>query len=78
MRARWAEIDENIGTKMCWKLVDDVSGELVCRSTIRSAIEAGTAYLQIGLLESLPDSVEPSELTLLDDFISLANFKTPL
>ena len=36
MRARWAGIDENIGTKMCWKLVDDNSGEIINRSTIRS------------------------------------------
>ena len=34
MRARWAGIDENIGTKMCWKLVDDNSGEIINRSTI--------------------------------------------
>ena len=27
MRSRWAGVDENIGTKMCWKLVDDNSGE---------------------------------------------------
>ena len=30
MRARWAQIDESIGTKMCWKLVDDNSGEMIC------------------------------------------------
>ena len=30
MRARWASVDENIGTKMCWKLVDYNSGEIIC------------------------------------------------
>lgn len=29
MRARWAGVDEKIGTKMCWKLVDDSSGEII-------------------------------------------------
>ena len=47
MRARWAGVNENIGAKMCWKLVDDVSGEIVCRSTICSAIKPGTANLQV-------------------------------
>ena len=75
MRARWAGVDENIGAKMCWKLVDEVSAELICRSTIRSVIEPGTANLQVNPLE-------PLELTktngLLDNFISLADFDTSL
>ena len=39
MHAKWVGIDENIGTKICWKLVDDNSREIICRSTIRSAID---------------------------------------
>ena len=84
MRARWAGIDENIGTKMCWKLVDDANGEIIYRSTIRSTIEPGTVNLQVGPLESIPDHIEhledplPSETNdLLDDFMSLADFNTP-
>ena len=84
MRSRWIGVDENIGTKMCWKLVDDNSGEKVYRSTICSAIEPGTANLQVDPLEPLTMSVEPLEPigdhdhALLDDFMSLADFKTPL
>ena len=55
MRERWVEVDENIGVKMRWKLVDDVSGEIICRSTIRSAIKPGTANLQVDPLEILED-----------------------
>ena len=29
MRERWAGVDKNIGIKMCWKLVDDVSEEII-------------------------------------------------
>ena len=29
MRSRWASVDENISTKMCWKLVDDNSWEII-------------------------------------------------
>ena len=44
-RARWACVDENIGAKMCYKLVDDESGKIVCSSVIRSATEPGTTNL---------------------------------
>ena len=77
MRARWAGIDESIGTKMCWKLVDDNSGEIVCRSAIRSAIELGAANFQIDHMELLPNPIDGND-GLIDNFISLANFKTPL
>ena len=76
MRARWAGIDENIGTKMCWKLVDDNSGEIINRSTIRSAIEPGAANLQVDPIKLIPDpTAAPNEApttgTLLDDFMYL-------
>ena len=85
MRARWAGLDENIGTKMCWKLVDDNSGEIICRSTIRSVIEPSTANLQIDPLEPLNTSVQSLEqiednpnASILDDFLSLADFEIPI
>ena len=65
--------------------VDDNSGEIICRSPIRSAIEPSTANLQVDPLEPLTKSVEPSEPIendnnpdILDDFMSLAGFDTPL
>ena len=79
MRARWAGIDENICTKMCWKLVDDVSDEVICRSTIQSIIEPGTANLQFDLLEPLPNSIADIEPdNILDGLMILAGFDTPL
>ena len=77
MRARWVGAGENIGTMMCWKLVDDVSGKIICRSTIHSAIEPGTANLQVDPLEPIPDPVEPTNQPL-DNFMSLVDFDTPL
>ena len=78
-RARWAGIDENIGTKMCWKLVDDDNGEIICSSTIRSTIEPGSANLQVDPINSLPDPpVLPDTSDILDDFMSLVNFEAPI
>ena len=79
MRARWAGVDENMGAKMCWKLVDDVSGEIICRSTICFAIEPGTANLQVNPIEPNTEvKVESTENDeLLDEFILLAGFETP-
>ena len=75
MGARWAGVDENIGAKMCWKIVDDVSGEIICRSTIRSAIELVTANLKVDpiepRLEEILDTTEDNGL--LSKFVSLAN-----
>ena len=79
MRAQCASIDENIGTKLCWKLVDDNSGELICRPTIRSAIEPGSANLQVDQVEPLPDPIDQTDSSeILDNFMGLANFETPL
>ena len=84
MRARWAGVDEKIGAKMCWKVVDDVSGEIICRSTIRSAVEPGTENLQVDPVE--PRLEKCTELGhdngllnngLLNEFMSLAGFDTP-
>ena len=70
-------MDENIGTKLCWKLVDDNSGEIICRSTIRSTIEPGSANLQVDPLEPIPKPVDDAP-DILGDFMSLADFKIPL
>ena len=68
---------------MCWKLVDDNSGEIICRSTIRLAIEPGTANLQVDPIGPIPypiaDPIENTNTsTILDDFMQLANFETSL
>ena len=75
-RARlWAGIDKNIGTKMCWKLVDDDSGEIICRSTIHSAIEPGSANLQVDPINSLPDPpILPDTSYILDEFYVVSKF----
>ena len=75
---------------MCWKLLNDVSGEIVCRSTIWSVIEPSTANLQDNHLEPLKDPVKPTKLDkpnkkidstgnkeTLDEFMSLADIETP-
>ena len=33
-RARWAGVDEKIGTKMCYKFVDNETGKIINRSVI--------------------------------------------
>ena len=64
---------------MCWKLVDDNSGEIICRSTIRSIIELGAANLQVDPLEPIPKPVDNAPTNdILDNFMSLADFETPL
>ena len=64
---------------MSWKLVDDVSGEKIYRSAIRSAIEPDTANLQVDPIESKQeDTVESTENSeLLDGFMSLVDFESP-
>ena len=73
-RARWAGVDESIGAKMCYKLVDDESGKIICRSAIRSATEPGTANLRVNPIESLPSDAD----AILDEMMSTADFETPL
>ena len=77
MRARWAGVDENIGPKMCWKLVNDVSREIICRSTICSAIKPGTANLQVDPIEPKPVATSMHDDKMLDEFMSLVDFFTP-
>lgn len=65
---------------MCWKLVDDLSGEIICRSTICSAIDLGTANLQVDLVEPIeeyyntnPDGNLHTEIFSLDNDDSIAS-----
>ena len=44
-RARWAGVNESIGAEICYKLVDDESGKIICHSVIWSATEPGTTNL---------------------------------
>ena len=53
---------------MCSKLIYDISGEIICRSTIRSTIEPGTTNLQVNPIKLNPEvKVESSEN---DEFMS--------
>ena len=58
---------------MCYKLVDEESGKIICRFVIRSATEAGTANLRIDPIEPLP----PPD-AMLDKMMTAADFKTPV
>ena len=69
-RARWAGVDEQIGAKMCYKLVDDESGKIINRSVIRSATEPGTANLRVDPIEPIP----PDPDDVLDEMMSAADF----
>ena len=62
---------------MCWKLVDDNSGEIINRLTIRSAIEPGSVNLQGDPLEPIHKPIDDAT-DVLDDFMSLVDFETPL
>ena len=59
---------------MCWKLVDDNSGEIICISTIQSVIEPGTANLQVNLLKPLSNEKQENNEVTLDEFMLLADF----
>ena len=61
---------------MCFKIVDDNSGGLIWRSTIRSTDTPGTANLQVDPLEP-PPSVIIDNTDVLEDFMSLADFAAP-
>ena len=39
---------------MCYKLVDEESGKIICRSVIRAATEPGSANLRVDPIEPLP------------------------
>mmetsp|Transcript_834 Transcript_834/g.967 ORF Transcript_834/g.967 Transcript_834/m.967 type:complete len:170 (-) Transcript_834:104-613(-) len=72
-RARWAGVDEKIGAKVCYKLVEEESGKIICQSVIHAATEPGSANLRIDPIEPLP----PPD-AMLDEMMSTANFETPI
>ena len=80
MRARWAGVDAIIGPKMCYKLVDDESGKIICRSIIRLATKPGTTNLQVNPIKPLrPNAIINTEKDdMLDDFMLLVYFETPI
>ena len=61
---------------MCFKIVDDDSGEIIRQSTIRSANKPGTVNLQVDPLKPSP-LVVTDKHDVLDDFMSVADFSTP-
>ena len=65
---------------MCYKLVDDGGGKIVCRSVIHSTTEPGTANLRIDPIEpSSPVAVRNTEPdTMLDELMTHAEFGIPL
>ena len=65
---------------MCYKLVDDESGNIVCRSVIRSATEPGTANFRIDPIKPLPpDAIHNTEPNaMLDELMTMADLKTSL
>ena len=78
-KARWAGVDESIEATMCYKLVDDESGKIICKSVIRSATKPGTSNLHIDPIETLPlDAIPNTESdAMLDELMTLADFETP-
>ena len=79
-RARLAGVDENIDAKMCYKLVDDESGKIVCCSVNRSATKPGTANLRVDPIKPLPhdanSNTDPD--AMLDEMMITPDFETPL
>ena len=64
---------------MCYKLVDDESGMIICQSVIQSATEPGTANLWVDPIKPLPPdvihSINPD--AMLDEMMAAADFDTP-
>ena len=59
-QGRCADISEDIGPKMCFKIVDYDSGKIIRQSTIRSANKSGTSNLQVDPLKP-PPSVDTTD-----------------
>jgi hypothetical protein len=69
LRGRWVGISEHIGNKMTYKIITYDTGEEVCRSAIRLALDPTMKNLRedpIGIEKdpiSLDDSLSPAEAT---------------
>jgi hypothetical protein len=67
LRGRWVGISERIGNKMMHKIITDDTGEEVCRSAIRSALDPTMKNLREDPIEiekdpiSLDDILSPAE-----------------
>jgi hypothetical protein len=67
LRGRWVGISEHIGNKMTYKIITDDTGEEVCRSAIRSALDPTMKNLREDRIEiekdpiSLEDILSPAE-----------------
>jgi hypothetical protein len=67
LRGRWVGISEHIGNKMTYKIITDDTGEEVCRSAIRSALDPTMKNLREDPIEivtdpiSLEDILSPAE-----------------
>ena len=58
---------------MCYKLVDEESGKIICRSVIRAATEPGSANLRVDPIEPLP-TPDPA----LEEMMKAADFEAPI
>jgi hypothetical protein len=67
LRGRWVGISEYIGNKMTYRIITDDTGEEVCRSAIRSALDPTMKNLREDPIEiekdpiSLEDILSPAE-----------------
>jgi hypothetical protein len=67
LRGRWVGISEHISNKMTYKIITDNTGEEVCRSAIRSALDPTMENLREDPIEiekdpiSLEDILSPAE-----------------
>jgi hypothetical protein len=67
LRGRWVGISEHIGNKMTYKIITDDTGEEVCRSAMRSALDPTMKNIRDDLIEiekdliSLEDILSPAE-----------------
>jgi hypothetical protein len=65
LRGRWVGISEHIGNKMTYKIITDDTGEEVCRSAIRSALDPTMKNLR------------EDPITIEEDPISLEDILSP-
>ena len=80
MRTLWTGVDESIAAKICYKLFDDNSRKILCRSVIRPATRPGITNLQVDPIKPLRNDaiIDTEKGTMLDEFMFLTDFETPL
>jgi len=91
LRDHWAGISEHIGHKMTYKLITDDTGEEICRSVIRSALDPTMKnlredpitiskpdeFMDIGDIMSPTDSISPQVKAKVMDDIQRGHFQRP-